>query len=307
MIYIFNPRLSDNEISEFRVGTYRFGPEIWTLNTFYYLKDIYSEIRLVNKLPEEGIIISHNDYLDKVKPTKKHYFVSLQADRRMSKNAHVVIVQNKDQLWQRIFFHKCYFIRHWPEKDIIKRDKERKNLKSIKYIGNLDNLDPYFQTEDWLRFCNSNNIDWEIVIDRTKWSDFSQVDLIIAVRSFKKKLIKQKPSTKLFNAWKANVPIIVGSNETAYFYEGKSKYDFISVEDIDELKNILKKLISNNDEYENYVSLSKRNEELVTFENISNDWIEILKLIEEDSKSYFKSKIKRFKIELSLRFKNIIK
>lgn len=306
MIYIYNPSLSDLEIQNFKGGTYRFGPEIWTLTTFQYSKEYYSEIVLVNKLPESGIVMSHNDYLEKIKPNRNQYFVSLQADRKMSKNAHCVIIQNKDQFWQKFLFYKTYFVKHWPEKDVIKRDRNRKGLKTIKYVGNPANLDKYFMSTDWLNFCNENNIVWEVINERNKWSDFTDIDLLIAVRSFGKTKIKQKPATKLYNAWLANVPIIVGSNETAYFHERKSEYDFIDVDSIDTIKYKIVELIGNNKKYETFIVQSETNECNANLDSIVKDWINIFTSIEQDSINYFNSNWIRLKTLTINKLKQII-
>jgi hypothetical protein len=66
------------------------------------------------------------------------------------------------------------------------------------------------------------------VANYDRWNDYSEVDAIIAVRSFKDKEFAVKPALKLHNAWHGGVPAILGC-ESAYQAERKSELDYIEV------------------------------------------------------------------------------
>ena len=64
------------------------------------------------------------------------------------------------------------------------------------------------------------------------WHDFSKIDAIVAVRSFdrRQRYLKHhylnKPATKLYNAWLASIPALLGP-EPAYRAEGKPGVNYL--------------------------------------------------------------------------------
>jgi hypothetical protein len=72
-------------------------------------------------------------------------------------------------------------------------------------------------------------IDWTIRDQHSaKNMDYSDVDVVVAVRSFRRKGFIRKPASKLYNAWIAGVPAILGV-EFAFREERRSELDFIEV------------------------------------------------------------------------------
>jgi hypothetical protein len=90
-------------------------------------------------------------------------------------------------------------------------------------------------------------LQWHL-IDRDRrdcWHDFSYVDVIIAVRDLSGKTHFQwKPAQKLYNAWLAGVPAILGK-ESAFQRERKSELDYLEVSSLDEVLAALKLLRDN--------------------------------------------------------------
>ncbi|MDY7024021.1 MAG: hypothetical protein SWJ54_22180, partial [Cyanobacteriota bacterium] len=77
-----------------------------------------------------------------------------------------------------------------------------------------------------------------------RWNDYSQVDAIVAIRGFgKENKYKNKPATKLFNAWLAGVPAILGY-ESAYRAEGMPNWNYLEVTSFNELIFALSQLKS---------------------------------------------------------------
>jgi hypothetical protein len=70
--------------------------------------------------------------------------------------------------------------------------------------------------------------------DSDRRSDYSNVDLIVAIRSFDGRSYDHKPATKLHNAWRAGVPAILGP-ESAYRQEGSESEDYLEARTYEEL------------------------------------------------------------------------
>lgn len=75
----------------------------------------------------------------------------------------------------------------------------------------------------------------EIVhLDRSRWHDYSDIDIVLAVREFNKKIFSHKPASKLINGWKAKVPVICNPVST-YRWIGSRGEDFLEVESYEQL------------------------------------------------------------------------
>ncbi|MEH1844719.1 MAG: hypothetical protein V7L25_06870 [Nostoc sp.] len=219
----------------------------WTLQTYLHLKHDGFPCQLVGTLPTEGIVLTHRDFLpDNLQPTPQLLIVCLRADRSHHPYAQLHIIQNTQDeitkysasLWQ------TYYMPHWPQSGLIPRDHKRGDtFENVAYFGQVDNLVAQMQTDAWKHQVNALGLNWNIV-NFERWHDYSDVDVVIAVRSFDSNTYNFKPASKLYNAWQAGVPIILGC-ESAYQYERKSELDYIEVASVDEIIASLKCLRDN--------------------------------------------------------------
>ena len=140
----------------------------WTLQTYLYLKESGFPCQLVKEIPEEGIVISHRDFLDdEIKPTNNLLLTCLQADCGRHPYAQAHIVQNPLQTQHKylrlsekyLYPGKIYFMRHWPQLGLIPRNLDRQDrFEHLAYFGRKANLDSYFFSDDWNKFIQSQNI-----------------------------------------------------------------------------------------------------------------------------------------------------
>lgn len=80
---------------------------------------------------------------------------------------------------------------------------------------------------------------------RNAWADYTEVDIVMAVRRFSDTWTAyDKPATKLFNAWLAGVVPIVGM-EAAYAAEGRQGENCLVVRGLEDLKARLLELRNN--------------------------------------------------------------
>lgn len=245
------PENSDDHWQAFRKGIYN-----WTLQTYINLRNSGFPCSLVNELPTEGIIIAHWDSLNKnFKPSSKQLLTCIQADRVRHPFAQVHIVQNPHSKRRKIVqfcsdnltIQNDFYIPHWPQPGLIPRAKDRgSKFQNLCFFGEPQNLIQEFKSRTWTDQLQELGINWNLKTTFREWHDYSDVDGILAVRDFAKKDFKRKPATKLYNAWHAGVPAILGS-ESAYRFERQSEFDFLEVTSLDETIEAVKKLKDNDD------------------------------------------------------------
>ena len=222
---------------------------IWTLQTYLYLKTSGYSCELVNEIPQEGVILSHRDFLiDSFRPDLKLLLICLRADVDRHPYSQLHIVQNPYQeiLKSPVNFWESHFIPHWPQPSIIQRDPKRGNtFKNVAFIGNEGNLVTEFKDEYWYSQLEKLELHFQRKLNHSEWHNYSDIDVIVAVRSLgSTNDWKGKPASKLYNAWYAGVPAILGY-ESAFRAERKNKLDYLEATSLEEVIDSLKLLKDN--------------------------------------------------------------
>jgi hypothetical protein len=240
------PKNADTYWVGFRRGIY-----CWTLQTYLRLQADGFPCQLVGEIPDEGIVLAHWDSLPpNWRPTAKLLLVCLQADRARHPYAQIHVVQNPKGLLKQVMLlgdryllpGKVYYMPHWPQPGLIPRDRARGDrFENIAFFGLADNLLPELQASSWQEQVQALGLNWVVVDNFERWNDYSDVDAILAVRSFTQKDFTWKPATKLYNAWHAGVPAILGC-ESAYQAERKSHLDYLEVSSLDDIIAALERL-----------------------------------------------------------------
>jgi hypothetical protein len=243
------PVSADENWLGFGLGIYA-----WTLQTYLRLQANGFPCQLVSNFPTEGIVLVHRNALrahrKPLKPGQKILLICLKAEERPYPYAQLHVVQNPVEV---ATIKDSYYLPHWTQPGLIPRHHERGNcFENIAFFGHATNLTPELQTPSWekqlaeigLRWCpilNDNNWQDYSSLD-SRWHDYSNVDAIVAVRSFNSSLTySNKPATKLYNAWLAKVPALLGG-ESAYQSEGQKNVNYLEVTSRQELIDSLKKL-----------------------------------------------------------------
>ncbi len=229
---------------------YRSGKYSWTLQTYLYLKSIGFSCELINDLPDDGVVVTHTDFISThFKPKPKMLLVCIQADRPRQPYAHLYLVQNVQDATQnpqavfnRLFFGTRYYIPYWPQPGLIPRDPSRGDrFENIAYLGIKENLAPELQDPAWANQLADLGLRWH-VIGPEAWNDYSCVDAIVAVRSFAYTgNYLRKPPSKLFNAWQTGIPAILG-REAGFRSQRQSDLDYIEVTSVQEAIATLQRL-----------------------------------------------------------------
>lgn len=215
----------------------------WTAQTYLYLRAAQFSCKLTSEFPQEGIIISHSDFLQKhQRPSPMQYIVEIKPDREV-KNifSQLLIVQNKrDPITRGLkkLFFRSAFIAHWPQPSLIPRDVRRgSRFENVFFLGNSNQSS--FAPDELAPELEKIGLCWRMP-SRDRWHDYSEADVIVALRP-KKVNHLNKPATKLVNAWMAGVPAVLGE-ESAYQDLRKSELDYLEARDASEVLLQLKKL-----------------------------------------------------------------
>jgi len=244
------PKSANEPWEKFGQGIY-----CWTLQTYLRLKENGFPCQLVNTLPNEGIVLAHRDSLPyKLKPSKKHLLVCLKADRNPHPYAQFHIVQNPIETHN---LSNCAYVPLWPQPGLIKRKSSRRTqVRNVAYMGISYNLAPELKGEVWKEALENLDLSWQIR-PRNTWHDYSDVDIVLAVRSFQHKdEYLWKPATKLYNCWHAGVPAILGT-ESAFRAERQGELDYIEVDSLEKTLDALKELKENPDLYQAIIENGK--------------------------------------------------
>ncbi|MCU0536894.1 MAG: hypothetical protein MUD14_23655 [Hydrococcus sp. Prado102] len=223
----------------------------WTLRTYLYLRAVGFPCQLIGHIPSEGMVLAHQKSLPiDLKPNPKLLIVCLQADRGRHPYAQIHVVQNPRLTKPRILGDRYLlparenlYMPLWPQSGIIPRDRARGSLfENVAFFGLEINLALELSKPSWSNAIADLGLRWQI-INSDRWHDYSDVDVVLAVRDFGKPDTAWdfKPATKLFNAWHAGVPAILGC-ESAYRGERKSELDFVEVKSLNETIAALKRL-----------------------------------------------------------------
>ncbi|MEA5497218.1 hypothetical protein VB834_00680 [Limnoraphis robusta Tam1] len=255
----------------------------WTLQTYLRLKADGFPCQLVDELPQSGIVIVHRNCLSihkSLKPQNNLLFICIKAESNSYPYAQLHVVQNPQEAST---INSRYYIPHWTQPGLIPRDHQRgETFKNIVFFGHIKNLTPELSSIEWQNKLEKLGLNWCPIINQNhwadyekidnRWNDYSQVDAVVAIRSFGKgNQYTNKPATKLFNAWLAGVPAILGY-ESAYQTEGKPNLNYLEVTSMNELISALKKLKSDSNFRQNIVEKGQLQAQKIHPERITKKW-----------------------------------
>ncbi|MGK7944569.1 MAG: hypothetical protein AB4058_08875 [Microcystaceae cyanobacterium] len=287
LISFYLPNLKDYDLTSDVIKWQSFnGLEAWILQTYIYLRKVNFPCQIVDSLPKEGIVLGHRPSIPLMfQPGSDLLFVSIKADENPHPYAQLCVVQNKAELKlpplyiqsfaekRYILPNQRYFMPHWPQPNIISRDSSRgKQIENVSFFGIHRNLAREFRQPEWKQSLAEMGLNWCPKTDNEQWHDYSSVDLVIAIRKFNAEhTYSWKPASKLYNAWIANVPAIVGP-EKAFQSERKSELDYIEVTSYEELLQAVKRLKDNPDLYQAMIENGKERAKEVQPEVITERW-----------------------------------
>ncbi|MBT9316068.1 glycosyltransferase [Leptothoe spongobia] len=242
------PASSADNWSGFGLGIYA-----WTVQTYLKLHEAGVVCRLTDQLPDQGIVLFHANATRgcDMTPGPKRLLICMKAESPLCPQAQLHVVQNPCEASSVL---GCYFMPHWPQPGLKPRLSERQDrFKTIAFLGHQNSLAAELMTPDWENQLKRRGLNWQPVINTngwndqqsidTRWNDYQQIDAIVAVREFHRRRprYRSKPATKLYNAWLAGVPAILG-RERAYRAAGTTGIDYLEANSMAELLSCLDQL-----------------------------------------------------------------
>ena len=221
-------------------GHMRGGVYAWTVQTFQRLRDAGLNCELSDQIPTEGILVAHRKSVARnFVPPPGLLFVCLRADATFHAFAHwhVIINQFAHNPW-----YPSVYMPHWPQPGLIPRDPARGDRwENAAFFGDDVCIAAEMRGDEWMSILRELKLNWNHVPPE-KWHDFSEVDVVVAIRDFiGKHRYANKPPTKLFNAWRAGVPAILG-RESAYELQRKGPLDYLEARTVPDLVTALRRL-----------------------------------------------------------------
>lgn len=251
----------------------------WIAQTYFHLRQAGFPCEIAGEIPEQGILIADRDTLDNDYPfLDKVMLVCVKSDKEYHPSAHLHIVYNpsswekvKDSIWN------PHLISHWPMPGLIPRDRERNTLvENISYIGTRGQLAPELRSEAWPESLATLNCHWMPIWDRFQWNNYTNLDVIVAARSFDSRNYPNKGSIKLINAWHAGVPALL-TPELGFLAERKTELDFIIIHSLEEAIEAVRRLKSSPELYQKMVENGYERAKEHTIETTLNQWMSFFK------------------------------
>ena len=250
-------------------------PWSWVLQTYLLLRDRGHPVELTNVVPNEGIVVLCTSEVPIAHvPGSRQFLVSINADQSPDPFAQMRITQNRIQ--SRLMAG-AFHVPHWPQPGIVPRDPARGDrLQRAAYFGDDVNLCAELKDGRWQEFLAARKIAWEVRgAQSSRKIDFSDVDLVVAVRSFRRSGYICKPASKLFNAWIAGVPALLGS-ELAFREWRRSDLDYLEVGSFDAVCAAVDRLIETPQLHRAMTENGRRRAEEVSRDRILRRWEHLL-------------------------------
>ncbi|MEM6503367.1 MAG: hypothetical protein AAF685_16220 [Cyanobacteria bacterium P01_C01_bin.89] len=251
----------------------------WIVQPYLYLRSRGVPCELTAEIPSEGIIICAGKFVDRdIKPGKDRVLVVAKGDGPVVRyaqihlvgNVHEAILQRSSRTWRN------KFISHFPHPGLMPRDPVHGDrFQNIAYMGLDTNLAPELRTPEWREKLEKLGFRWKIV-SRDRWHDYTDVDAIVAVRSFDSCTYNWKPASKLFNAWLAGTPAILGA-ESSFQSERKSALDYIEAKSSKEIIDALLTLRGDQTLRQKMVKNGARRSKHIQPEAVVDQWEAFLK------------------------------
>lgn len=224
----------------------------WLLQTFLQLKHRGLNVHLVDRLVPGCICVNGIWQIGRSALLGRSYNVVVQADCCRPPVADHVVVQNPTG----VLNDHDHLIYHWPQPGLVARNPERGDrIENVVYRGGMVNLWKPLQKQDFRQRLSALGV--QLVLDDDSlpnsdryrlWQQYSDADLVLAVRDLTVYDERIKPATKLCNAWLAGAPAILGP-ESAYQGLRSDDLDYIEARTCDDVIHAVERLKQNPRQY----------------------------------------------------------
>jgi hypothetical protein len=250
--------------------------DCWIILTYLHLKRRGLNVYLSDYfIPGKICVATSLDFGIQDK-TFSSFVVGCRSDGPQPSLCDLAIVQNQANLESETDF----LIPHWCQPGLIPRNKSRGNrIENIVFKGNENNLYEAFRSQEFIQELEQLGVKFQIHSFQKnqplKWHDYSDADLVLAVRDLTEKDALVKPASKLVNAWMAGVPALLGP-EPAFQQIKRSQLDYFEVKTPQEAINAIQKLKQEPNLYQQMIVNGQKRAEEYSVDCIAQKWQDFL-------------------------------
>jgi hypothetical protein len=268
--------------------------QCWIFQTWLNLERRGFPVKLVTEFPSKGIVVALTGTLaEDFVPPPEVFLIGVVADGLPHRAADLLVLQNPEHARR---LPRAVYVPLWTQPHLLPRDPRRGDVfRRICFYGDPANLAPELAGPSFAATLKAmHNLDFE-TLPATRWSDYSETDCVLGIRSFAAKRHLHKPPTKLANAWLAGVPFLGGA-ESALLGVGSPGENFLLCRSVNDVLSSLQLLSENPELRHGLVAAGTRAAHDFSREAIEDRWVEILR-------SCRKERLPLFSIGRSLRLR----
>lgn len=219
-------RLADLSIESF---------DCWINQTYYWMALAGLDVSISSHPRPDVINIFPPFQLNRLTWKPSAFSVSVRADSYHSRFADFVITQNQTRTTDGKY---SGYVPHWPQPGLRPRDPSRGAfVQNIVFKGFPNNQADFIQANSFIDRIQEMGM--EVVLNEQQsvsadsrkayglqWRDYTQADIVLAVRRASAYDLSNKPASKLVNSWMAGVPAILG-REVGFLELRRTPLDYI--------------------------------------------------------------------------------
>lgn len=238
---------------------------MWIGQTYLRLIRAGHIVVLSANAPASGTVVTHADFIPQLLATRSLLsdltIVSVRGDRSPQRHADFEVIQNPTSADSQRTLH----IQHWPQPGLVQRDPKRGNAaENVAFMGATG--DVCLDTAELQK--NPTQL-------ATRSNDYSDTDVIVALRKEIPDSADRGSASNLINAWLAGVPAILGP-EQAYRDMRRSELDFIEAENAADVRHAIEALKRNPSLYAAMVANGRQRAAEVDVEACTDAWAHLL-------------------------------
>ena len=169
----------------------------------------------------------------------------------------------------------------WPQANIRARDHvTRQGISRLSFKGRLANLEPPFRSQAFIDQLSAMGVelaldDFDALQGQHDWGDYTDSDVVLAVRNLTQRDALHKPPSKLVNAWFGETPAILGP-EPAFRSIRQSDLDYCEVFTPEDVIAVLRKLRETPALFEAMIENGRKRREAYTVTQRAAAWVDVI-------------------------------
>lgn len=263
----------------------RRGKEVWIVQTWSRLRKAGFPVTMSSEVPAGGMVVFHKEeqhlLLKRMPAGATPVLVGVRGDFRSTDAADFEVLQSGHFADGR----RCFFIPHWPQPGLVPRETARgARVERIAFKGYAGNLAAELRGSGFREFLTRNDLtfvedtvvddDWSHPIE-ANWNDYSDVDVVLALRPASRTDHTHKPASKLCNAWLAGVPAVL-SPDYAFRELRRDPLDYLEAASVQQAQDAILRLKGDPRLYRSMVENGRRRASEFSVDRVTAEWAKLL-------------------------------